>query len=176
MRAKKFEIGFLLFLLSLFLLSCASGKKTTREEPSRGEAGVYDESFDPLKLQDEDIVFKEEGKTSRDEVVSTPRDIQQPTQENRLVDGFRIQLFATKDIESATIAKKEAEFVFTEDSLDVYVEFESPYYKLRIGDFKNRDDAVAFREIAREKGYTSSWIVKTKVWSNPSLSNENKFQ
>ena len=93
-----------------------------------------------------------------------------------MVDGFRVQLFATKDIESATVAKKEAEFVFTDDSVKLYIEFDSPYYKLRIGDFQNRDNAEAFREIAREKGYSSSWIVKTKVWSNPFLPENKEIQ
>lgn len=177
MLFKKFEIGVLFLLLSIFLLSCASGKKTTREEPSREEVAAYDESFDPLRLEDEDIVFEEDmSRSSTNEVISKPREIEKPSEENRLMDGFRIQLFATKDIESATIAKKEAEFVFTEDSLNIYIEFESPYYKLRIGDFKVRDEAVAFREVARGKGYTSSWIVKTKVWSHPSLPREGKFQ
>ena len=61
-----------------------------------------------------------------------------------------------------------------DDGYNIYVEFDSPYYKVRIGDFTDRDKATEFREIAREKGYPSPWIVKTKVWSNPSLSQEEE--
>jgi hypothetical protein len=154
------------------MFNCASSRKTTKDETHDKESPKYDESFDPLKLNDEKIEFKEENKKSTNQQVIFPIENNQQTlkDENKLTDGFRIQLYATKDIESATIAKKEAEFVFVDDSLNIYIEFDSPYYKLRIGDFRKRDKAEAFREIAREKGYPSSWIVKTKVWSNPTIS------
>lgn len=170
MLLKDFRFGIVYALAITLVLSCSSSRKTTREETSKKEAAQYDESFDPVRLDDDHIDFKEESKpaahakgTDRIDILREPAE-----KEDKLVDGFRIQLFATKDIESATIAKKEAQFVFANDSLNVYVEFDSPYYKLRIGDFRDRDKAEQFREITREKGYSSSWIVKTKVWSNPS--------
>lgn len=171
MLPKKKESGIVLLLLLVFFFSCSSSRKTTREKPTEKETPQFDESFDPLKLGDEDIVFKEEKKTADTKESTSPISGAQESadEENKLIDGFRIQLFATKDIESANIAKKEAEIVFTEDSLNIYVEFDTPYYKLRIGDFQDRDNAAQFRDISREKGYQSSWIVKTKVWSNPSL-------
>lgn len=165
----------LLFLI-LLLGACASGKKVVKEpSPSEAEAAAIDESFDPLTLNDEDIAFPEPPSQK----AKTPVSGQTPSPsapqatagklENRLVDGFRVQLFATKDIESATIAKKEAEFAFAEDSVNIYIEFDSPYYKLRIGDCTTREAAEKLREIARSKGYPSAWIVRTKVWSNPPL-------
>lgn len=161
-------------LLSLFILvlvSCSSTKKVTVSGEAETPSPRYDESFDPLSLNDEDIEFpEEEARVPEETSPSTEIQFPQPQQEeNRLVDGFRVQLLATKDIESATIEKKEAEFAFAEDSLNIYIEFDSPYYKVRLGDFKTREEAENFRNIAVEKGYTASWIVKTKVWSNPPL-------
>ena len=175
-KRTKMGVGFL--FLVIFLFSCSSSRKTIKEESPEKKTEQLDESFDPLTLNDDNIKFHEGSQSSSDQELPSPIDNTQKTfnEQNRLVDGFRVQLFATKDIESATVAKKEAEFVFTDDSVKLYIEFDSPYYKLRIGDFQNRDNAEAFREIAREKGYSSSWIVKTKVWSNPFLPENKEIQ
>lgn len=170
MVLKRFQFGIISSLIITLMLSCSSGRKTARDDTPGKESPQYDESFDPLRLNEDEIVFKEEPKATKQEDKLDQIDISRKSEQtqDKLIDGFRIQLFATKDIESATIAKKEAQFVFAEDSLNIYVEFDSPYYKLRIGDFREREEAVMFREVAREKGYSSSWIVKTKVWSNSS--------
>jgi hypothetical protein len=178
MVSKKTKIGVGFLFLIVFLFSCSSSRKTVKGESPEKKTEQLDESFDPLKLNDDNIKFQEGSQSSSDQEMSPPIDNTQETsdEQKKLVDGFRVQLFATKDIESATIAKKEAEFVFTDDSVKLYIEFDSPYYKLRIGDFQNRDNAEAFREIARGKGYSSSWIVKTKVWSNPFLPDKKEIQ
>jgi len=175
MLLKSFQFGIVSVFIITLVLSCSSSRKTTRDDTPEKTSPQYDESFDPLRLNEDEIVFTEEPKTTARNDRTDRIDIsQEPTEkEDKLVDGFRIQLFATKDIESATIAKKEAQFVFADDSLNIYVEFDSPYYKLRVGDFIDRDKAEQFREIARGKGYSSSWIVKTKVWSNPSPRGES---
>lgn len=175
MLLRCFRFGIISIFLITLVLSCSSTRKATRDDTPEKESPQYDESFDPLRLNDDEIVFKEEPKpiTRNDRVDRIDTSLEPVEKADKLVDGFRIQLFATKDIESATIAKKEAQFVFANDSLNIYVEFDSPYYKLRIGDFRDRDKAEQFREITREKGYSSSWIVKTKVWSNPSPLDES---
>ncbi len=157
------------------MLSCATTRKSvepdTRSAPST-PGPAYDESFDPLTLQDEDLSFEEaaspvereqpETGTPGGEAAARPK-------VNRLINGFRVQLLATKDIETATLAKKEAEFTFAGDSVGIYIEFDSPYYKLRIGDCRTREAAEQLRDLARSKGYPQAWIVRTRVWSNPNL-------
>jgi len=171
---KVFIKTFILVTFFLLLFSCASSKRTAKPVSEKPEPTAYDESFDPLSLNDEDIKFPEEkavepGERAAEQPGKITEAEEQASVENRLVDGYRVQLFATKDIESATIAKKEAEFAFSEDSVNVYIEFDSPYYKLRIGDCKTREEAERLREIARNKGYPSAWIVRSKVWTNPPL-------
>lgn len=162
-------------LLGTYLLvsGCASTKKTTQPAPTTAPAGSgLDESFDPVALNDEDI---EIPAAAGEEV--TPGSIRQPTPPsavetpsiNREVDGFRVQLFASRDIEKATLEKQEAELVFARDSLAVYIEFDSPMYKVRLGDCQSREEAENLRVKARRKGYPTAWIVKTRVNSLPSL-------
>ncbi|NOX37288.1 MAG: SPOR domain-containing protein [Calditrichaeota bacterium] len=165
----------LLLFAGILMLSCATTRKATEPAPEAAKAPpspLFDESFDPLTLNDEDIRFEEEKVPETGEPATTPATGKGPAtrvEANRLINGFRVQLLATKDIETATLAKKEAEFTFAEDSVGIYIEFDSPYYKLRIGDCKTREEAERLRDIARTKGYPQAWIVRTKVWSNPNL-------
>jgi len=157
------HIKHILVLIAVGLLaSCSSTKPaTTINVPVERPASGDDESFDPVTLNDEDLSFREEGSN-----VSTPTQTDtnvDNTPKRRSIDGYRVQLFASKEIDKATQEKKEAEFVFNSDGIGVYIEFDSPMYKVRIGDCATRDAAEELREVARKRGYPTSWIVKAKV-------------
>jgi hypothetical protein len=161
-----------LFVAIISLNSCSSSSRgVTPESSPKPEVPRIDESFDPVMLQDEDIEFpasKAPLQSNERLPLSDETSSEIPAAvENKLIDGFRVQLFATQDIEKATLEKKEAEFTFTEAGVGVYIEFDSPMYKVRLGDCTTRDEAEQLRELARVKGYPTSWIVKTKVNSNP---------
>lgn len=76
------------------------------------------------------------------------------------VPGYRVQIFASSTQEGADKIASEARFKFTER---VYVEYDAPYYKVRVGNYKNRADAEILREKARNMGYPDAWIVQTEV-------------
>ncbi|NLI97226.1 SPOR domain-containing protein [bacterium] len=76
------------------------------------------------------------------------------------VPGYRVQLFASSTNDGAEKIASEARFKFTEQ---VYVEYDPPYYKVRVGDYKNRSDAEILREKAKNLGYLDAWIVQTEV-------------
>ena len=96
-----------------------------------------------------------------------PVDIETAIEENVQLDGFRIQLLSTKDLENATRAKAIAVEQFNDVKVKFYLEFDSPNYKVRLGDFRTREEAEEIREIVRSMGYPKAWIVKSKIWSNP---------
>jgi len=157
-------------VLLIFLFGCAGTKKQTGQKPLSGEKIELDESFDPLLLDDEDIKFETKSKPSEPvSPVNLPPEHKEAIPTNQLVDGFRIQLISTKDLESATKAKLIAEEQFADLQINFYLEFDSPYYKVRVGDFRNREDAESIREVIRSRGYPKAWIVKTKVWTHPEI-------
>ena len=45
----------------------------------------------------------------------------------------------------------------------VYTDFETPLYKLRIGNFLDRDDAEILRMRLVSLDFSSSWIVRTRI-------------
>ncbi len=162
---------FLVVVFSISLFGCASSRKETRVTDSFPSEEKYDESFDPLLLNDEDITFKKPVNAIEisDTILIPDQDSneQEIIEENKLIDGFRIQVISTKDLENAARAKAIAIEQFEDLEVKFYLEFDSPYYKVRIGDFKTRGEAESSREIIRSRGYPKAWIVKTKIWSNP---------
>ena len=77
-----------------------------------------------------------------------------------IVEGFRIQLFATRDRFNAE--KFQIDFGKTYDK-KIYVIFEAPNYKVRIGNFIDRNRAEKVRSEFSKKGYPSAWIIRTKI-------------
>ena len=76
------------------------------------------------------------------------------------IEGFRVQVFATQDRAKADKLQKELASKFKEN---IYIIFEAPNYKLRIGDFLDRDRAEILRRELAASGYPSSWILRTKI-------------
>ena len=45
----------------------------------------------------------------------------------------------------------------------IYIIFEAPNYKVRIGNYIDREDAEEVRSFLTNKGFPSAWIVRTKI-------------
>ena len=71
-----------------------------------------------------------------------------------------MQVFATQDRKKAEGIKEELSFKFDES---IYIIFEAPNYKVRIGNFLDRDDAEKLRIELVKESLSSSWIVRTKI-------------
>lgn len=157
-------------LMLVLWLGCAGTQKKKSEPAPPAQKATMDESFDPLSLNDEDISFPREPLPAPRRQLpkqSAGSTTQPPVIENKKIDGFRVQIFSTKDLERATRARAIAEEQFRDLGLHCYLEFDSPYYKVRIGDFKTREEAEKYRAEIRSRGYPRAWIVKTQIFSNP---------
>ena len=76
------------------------------------------------------------------------------------IEGFRVQIFATQDRNKAESIKIDLELAIAES---VYIIFEAPNYKVRIGNFLDRDSAEKLRQELVKKNFPSSWIVRTRI-------------
>jgi hypothetical protein len=76
--------------------------------------------------------------------------------------GFRIQLFASSQIEMIRTEKKNLEAKF---NYPLYIVFTSPYYKLLLGDFAQRSKADSVLTQVRSQGYPDAWVVASTVSS-----------
>ena len=76
------------------------------------------------------------------------------------IEGFRVQVFATQDRNKADELQEQLTLKFNEKN---YIIFEAPNYKLRIGDFLDRDEAEKLRMKLVVNNFPSSWIVRTRI-------------
>jgi len=114
----------------------------------------------------------EEGEITFEEATPTPTEIEEavptptPTEKvspapSKPLYGYRVQILATSNKEKADMFAKEAQARFKDQK--VYVEFVSPYYKVRIGDFLTREEAETFRARAKSLGYFDAFIVESPI-------------
>ena len=77
-----------------------------------------------------------------------------------IIEGFRVQILATKELAKAEQLQKNLSNILNQK---IYIVFEAPNYKVRVGNFIDRNKAEVFRKNILNKGYTSSWIIRTRI-------------
>ena len=73
---------------------------------------------------------------------------------------YRIQLFTAKEYGPAVREKNIAIEVFDKP---VTMDYEVPYYKIRVGNFLTHEEAEEYLPAAREAGYKTAWVVRAYV-------------
>ena len=79
--------------------------------------------------------------------------------EEKKLEVFRIQIFEST---VASIARAEAKRFQNILGDTVYINFETPLYKLRIGNYANRKNAEDAIESISKLGAKDAWIIRTK--------------
>ena len=80
--------------------------------------------------------------------------------ESDATSGFRVQIFSSSTRGSAENAQMQARVQLARD--DVFIDFEPPYFKVRVGHFQTRNNAEILLEEVTKKGYETAFIVQTK--------------
>ncbi|HUV31479.1 MAG TPA: SPOR domain-containing protein [Acidobacteriota bacterium] len=70
--------------------------------------------------------------------------------------AYRVQIFTSKLFGEARRAAVIAEEIFDRP---VFVDYEVPYFKVRVGNFDSRDRAEAYLQKTRAAGYNNAWVV-----------------
>ncbi len=175
-QKRKWPFGFLplwaVLILSLYLAGCATTSTVRIREKSsaakKGEATAtvrQVEDLNPEALPDS--IFKVSEKSPLPEQSSEIHLQQEVTKEDTAREiieekpGYRIQIAALSNQDEAMQIKKEAMLKFAEQG--VYLIFDPPFYKIRVGDFVSRYDAEKLQQKAIQLGYKDAWIVRTRV-------------
>lgn len=137
----------------------------TKKSPDNGIA--MNENFDPATLGEYKIddADEKEAKTTFYNINQfIHSDAKDSVNSDELVSGYRVQLISTRNEAEARTVKLDAMLSFQSH---IYIIFDNPYYKIRIGDCISRFDANELQEIAVKKGFNEAWVVKTKVFKQP---------
>jgi len=152
-------------LTLLFLFTGCAGssgvkksEQAVADDPVSGRE-LVNEQFDPWALGGLENPIKPHKDEKQQTVVSGGE--QQARQDTvQTVFGYRVQILQTRDPEEARTAQSDA--IIALDA-EVYAVFDSPYYKVRVGDFTSRYEAELFLENVIRKGYKGAWIVRTRI-------------
>ena len=120
--------------------------------------GRFDESFDPANLKEPKI--KLHVMLKPDEPLPPQFS---PVEKDTIVDGFRVQVISTQDLNEANRLMMELSSLFGNE---VYIIFDSPNYKVRVGNFRSRGNAEKARQRIVDLGHRAAWIIRTKVRRN----------
>ena len=82
------------------------------------------------------------------------------TEEINLVKGYRVQIVISQNEQELQDIKTEIEKSINEK---IYIIFELPNYKLRVGNFVNRKEAENFQKKIVRLGYRTAWVVPTMI-------------
>ena len=157
------------FVSNLFF--CAGQKKIVQQkevaEKTKANSKL-DEDFDPMTLGDYNFQVSsnlqaESGVLNIDKFLQGGKNTDS-SYVQAMVPGYRVQIVSTRDEAEARAIMRDALLTFDEG---VYLTFDDPYYKVRIGDAVSRFDANDLQEVAVRQGYLEAWVVRSQVYSNP---------
>jgi len=144
-----------------------TGITRDKEVTSDGPPAVEQiEDFDPVSLDSGEQPLTKPGKVSE-----TTGDVggnklsqsmQGTSEEVSREQGYRIQIFVSSDPGGAQRIMNEAEEFFPQE---VYLQYDAPYHKIRVGNCLTRREADLLKEKAVQHGYRDAWIVPSLVTS-----------
>jgi hypothetical protein len=76
-------------------------------------------------------------------------------------DGYRVQVLSTDDLDEAN--RIRSEIYIKTNRKEVYVTFEPPFYKVKVGDFTSKAEAGDLRFKLSQLGYTEAKVVQETV-------------
>lgn len=150
----KYSVMLFLFFLLLFL-GCAKRQTVTEEVPTEE---ILFEEIQEDTTEITDISFTEEGE--EEATIFEEEEIMVETKEPQKMLGYRIQIGAFKN---KTAAEQEANRARLTLDKEVYIDYIIPYYKLRVGNFLSKSDAVSQLNQVLNKGFKGAFIVETTI-------------
>ena len=158
--------------ITILLIGCSAStgsryetKKETGKETSTEVTKEVTEDFDITPFQTE--IDIEAPPIATDKL---PSDVwygygDQSSVNERIIvgttDGYRVQVLSTDDLDEANRIRAEVYEKTTRK--EVYVIFEPPFYKVKVGDFTSKTDADNLRFKLNQLGYTESKVVQETV-------------
>lgn len=159
-----------LLALALVFFGCGQPEQPGPEVKPEEEAGPPEGlRFDPLAFAPDRVVVPEQypRHLAADTVSVTPEESPGPSIDTTAAavldisqqltgQAYRVQLYSTQLYSDAQDACRVAREIFDRP---VHVDYEVPYFKVRVGTFAERDEAEEYSLRARGAGYQDAWVV-----------------
>lgn len=172
--------------LMILLIGCSTTEKTTdSSSDSSGETStetdqpIFDIAPEMVEtlgegMNESDRLLFENRSALSDQFASVEHDMPEVFLKDfvitdRVVDeyaGFRVQLLSTRSVVEADSTKDNFRAWADEHiegySPEAYVIFRQPYYKVRVGDFRDQQKANNFSRMVKDE-YPGAWVVHDRI-------------
>jgi hypothetical protein len=171
----------MLILCSIFVLGtgCSSSRDFSQSPVTTEKMAPlndYEKTFNPIPYSKDIAIVIEKNATQNQQGIFTPPSQDTVEAQEEIVQGFRIQLFSSSDFEDASQFKISLQDRSVSDS--VYIVFDPPVYKVRVGDYSTRYEANQRLLYYIDLGYRDAWVVPDRVSQRKRVipqSTDNKF-
>jgi cell division protein FtsN len=152
-----------LILAGLIIAGCGGSKEVKEDDGATLEEFVAksEKNFQPSKY-DDDIEKIKNADSSANTVA--PEEKILPKASIDTVSGYRVQVLFTADIEHANMVKDSLSTLLPNEY--VYLVYDSPNYKVRIGNYVSHADADAMVKRIAGLGYPDAWVVPDNIFLN----------
>ncbi len=153
--------------VAVIFSGCGGSRDASRSDESSNateEMRKQEALFNPSEYNQDVKAFLQEEFRKEALRKETPKDIANPAPPD-LVPGFRVQIFASTNIDEATKQKEAAEGIFPDEWF--YLIYDPPTYKARAGNFISRFEADRFLKQVSQSGFRDAWVVPDRVYKNP---------
>ncbi len=133
---------------------------------------TQNETFDPMTLNEPPLATMNQSDIY--EIISDIHDYSYGKFSNndyRITEmqGWKIQMHSTKNFYESDSIKQVVSTLFPQQ--EVVSVFNSPYYKIRLGNYQNRAVAEQTLRKARQQGFANSWIIPSRIKIKEKISN-----
>lgn len=166
----------LLLTFTTVLYSCSTTKSVT-DVPATVIFEMDDDEIDEYlreELSAEDYLLYQNRSFLSDRFANLEHDmpvtyLKEINHDIREVDeseGFRIQILSTRNVAHADSVRDDFR-LWSSKQIDgqivnAYIFFRQPYYRVRVGDFRNRANAIEFSQLIKPR-YPEAWVVHDRI-------------
>lgn len=157
----------LIFTILLGMFICSAGCSGADQSGGKDQKQVrsflmkYEKTFNP-SMYDADLSYLKRVEEDHHTVLETRSVFTTSVPET--VAGYRAQVLFTNSIELANNTRDTIESLLPHEWC--YIVYDAPYYKVRVGDFTDRNYALQMVHQLNALGYKDAWVVPDNVEIN----------
>lgn len=158
------------------MISCSTTRSVT-DTPDDDLYDMNDEEIEEIlrdELSEEEYLLFENRSYLSDRFSTLEHDmpdtyLKEVIQEERVInvsEGFRVQILSTRNVAMADSVRDDfrrwSSQLTEEESVQTYIFFRQPFYRVRVGDFTNRSKAIEFSQLVKSY-YPEAWVVHDRI-------------
>ena len=168
---------YLVLFFGVYLFISACGTTDTVTEPDRPVFDIDEEIAEDYIADDMDdfdrFLFENRSRLS-DQFATIEHDIPEvflrevvrDESEAEQYAGFRVQIISTRSVAEADSLQDDFRAWANEQIVgyepETYIFFRQPYYRVRTGDFRDRNQAIEFSRLVKTK-FPEAWVVHDRI-------------